>query len=419
MDKNILMVAWHFPPCGEVSGTLRTLSMARGLRDAGWEPLILAPSTIAYPRRDASLLSDDEFAGRVFRSFALDAKRHLGLFGRYPARFARPDRWASWRIGAVPRGRRLIEKFRPRAVWSTFPIATAHWIAAELQARSGLPWIADFRDPMAYAEMPNTARDCNWQMALEARVIRQASACVFVTEGAREAYQRHYAEHRVRFELIPNGYDENILAARRAHELARVQPPGGPLRLLHSGALYPEGRSPEPLFRVLSRLRAAGGAPPEGLRVTLRGVAGTPEQGAYLELRSRYGLGDWVDFAPVLPRAEALREQLEADGLLLLQGTRFNAQIPAKAYEYLGLGKPVFALVDPDGESARLLQTEAIATVADAGDTTSAAAQLQSFLSRARAARGQPLAPLPERHARTEGAARLARLLEQITGGAA
>ena len=43
----------------------------------------------------------------------------------------------------------------------TYPIATAHLIGAELQRRSGLPWIADFRDPMA---QPNYPRDpAIWQ----------------------------------------------------------------------------------------------------------------------------------------------------------------------------------------------------------------------------------------------------------------
>jgi hypothetical protein len=42
----------------------------------------------------------------------------------------------------------LIRQYRPDAIWSTYPIATAHLIALTLQKLSGLPWIADQRDPM-------------------------------------------------------------------------------------------------------------------------------------------------------------------------------------------------------------------------------------------------------------------------------
>jgi hypothetical protein len=41
--------------------------------------------------------------------------------------------------------------------------------------------------------------------------------------------------------------------------------------------------------------------------------------------------------------------------LLLFQGVVFNKQIPAKAYEYLRAGRPILALTDPAGETARLL----------------------------------------------------------------
>ena len=55
----------------------------------------------------------------------------------------------------------MIEEFQPQAIWSTYPIATTHLIAAELQERSGLPWIADFRDPMAQSDYP--ADPLDWQ----------------------------------------------------------------------------------------------------------------------------------------------------------------------------------------------------------------------------------------------------------------
>src|SRR5262245_14053771 len=146
--RSLLMIAFHFPPLAGSSGIQRTLSFARHLPRLGWRPLILA----AHPRAFSSV-SDDQLADIpsevvVERAFALDSSRHLAIAGRYPAFAARPDRWISWWLGAVPRGLTMIRRYRPAAIWSTYPIATAHKIASTLHRLSGLPWVADFRDPM-------------------------------------------------------------------------------------------------------------------------------------------------------------------------------------------------------------------------------------------------------------------------------
>jgi hypothetical protein len=44
-----------------------------------------------------------------------------------------------------------------------------------------------------------------------------------------------------------------------------------------------------------------------------------------------------------------------ADLLLVFQGSYFNAQIPAKIYEYLRAQRPVFSVLDPDGDTAAQL----------------------------------------------------------------
>ena len=42
----------------------------------------------------------------------------------------------------------MVWRVRPDAIWSTYPIATAHLIGLTLHKLTGLPWIADQRDPM-------------------------------------------------------------------------------------------------------------------------------------------------------------------------------------------------------------------------------------------------------------------------------
>lgn len=58
-------------------------------------------------------------------------------------------------------GLKMIKEFKPDVIWSTYPIATAHVIASALHRKTGIPWVADFRDPMAQDGYP--ADPLTWQ----------------------------------------------------------------------------------------------------------------------------------------------------------------------------------------------------------------------------------------------------------------
>ncbi|MBX3638145.1 MAG: glycosyltransferase, partial [Rubrivivax sp.] len=126
--KRLLMVAYHFPPLAGSSGIQRTLRFVQQLPRFGWQPMVLTTQARAYEKTSDDLLPEVPDGTLVCRAFALDTARHLSIGGRYPGRLARPDRWITWRFDAVRQGLRLIREHRPDAIWSTYPIATAHRI---------------------------------------------------------------------------------------------------------------------------------------------------------------------------------------------------------------------------------------------------------------------------------------------------
>src|SRR4051812_39823921 len=134
--KRILMVVFHFPPFAGSSGVQRTLRFVRQLPRFGWEPLVLTAHPRAYERRATDLADEVPDGTVVERAFALDAAAHLSVGKRYPGFLARPDRWMVWRMGALLPGLQLIRRLRPCAIWSTYPIATAHMIGADLHRLS-------------------------------------------------------------------------------------------------------------------------------------------------------------------------------------------------------------------------------------------------------------------------------------------
>jgi glycosyltransferase involved in cell wall biosynthesis len=414
--KRVLMIAYHFPPLAESSGVQRTLSFVRHLPALGWQPLVLSAHCRAYGRVDPRSMQQVPDGTVVRRAFALDTSRHLAIAGRYLRAWASPDRWISWKYAAVREGLRLINQFAPDALWSTYPIPTAHLIGAELQRRSGLPWVADFRDPMAHEGYPTDAYTWQQYERVEQETFRHASHAVFTTEGAAALYRARYPAHASRMAVIENGYDEDAFEAAEAAVPVREPLNAGALTLLHSGIVYPVERDPRPLIEALRQLRSSGRIAPGSLKLRFRGAV---HEDLLNTLASEAGVAECVEVLEPLPYAQALEEMLRADGLMLLQGADCNAQIPAKAYEYLRAGRPILCLADPAGDTAALLRSAGIAASANLGDSGAIAACLDRFLQGLR--RGE--APAGNRcavaHASRAGrGAALAGLLDGLTARA-
>jgi hypothetical protein len=405
------MVAFHFPPAAMSSGHLRTLGFARHLPASGWKPIVLSARALAYPR--TTPVADNIVGGDflVRRAFALDASRHLAIAGRYPGFLAQPDRWASWWPAAVASGLRLIRRHHVEAIWSTYPIMTAHCIAHTLSRLANLPWIADFRDPVSTSVEPGNPKSFASQHRWEQRVFGDAARIVLTTPGALRSYAKAYpkAHGQGRLALIENGYEEEAFV-----DLPEPAPSlGRPLVLVHSGILYSDGRNPVPFFEAIARLARAGTLSPVDVHIVLRASG---SEAIYTREIQRLGIGCFVTLAPPVPNRQALEEQARADGLLLFQGSRFNQQIPAKVYEYLRIGRPILALVDQGGDTAEVLRQTGGASVIPMDDVDVIAAQIPEFIRSVRDGRIPGANPKAVAgYARSEGATTLAAMLDEIT----
>lgn len=409
MTRRALMVAFHYPPCVGSSGVHRTLKFSRYLLDHDWEPLVLTAHPRAYAQTGTEQLAEIPPAVRVCRAFALDSRRHLAIRGSSLRLSALPDAWSSWWLGAIPAGLRLIRRHRPAVLWSTYPIATAHLIALTLHRMTGLPWLADFRDSMTedgYPDDPATRRVYQW---IERRAVRAAARLVFTAPSTKRMYLDRYPELAPsRCLVIPNGYDEADFASLPT----TTAPPSDPLRFVHAGVVYEQERDPRPLFRAIARLRREGRVSASTLRVELRG-SGTDAYCA--RLVQELGIDDIVHVLPALPYRENLESCTRAGALLLLQGASCDHQIPAKAYEYLRLAKPILALTSEKGDTAQLLTECGGTTIVDLADEEAIYRMLPGFLDSLR----KGAHPLPDparagRYARHSQARDLAICLSEV-----
>ena len=377
MTRRVLIVAYHFPPCGGGSAVHRVTSFARHLRRHGWEPIVLAPSESAYQSLGSELPQDLASELLVFRTRAFDATRHFAIRGRYLRLLALPDPWSSWLPSATLQGLRLIRHFRPAALWSTYPFSTAHLIGLTLQRFSKLPWVADFRDPMTDEIDPVDPVQRNLFARIERATIKHSTFSTFTAPSALEMYRSRYAdEDPAKFRLIENGYDE----APFAEIGPRATKKGAPFSIVHTGSVFENDRNPEKLFEAISLLVRDRTIAPGSVRFVFRGAL--DYEPTAREVIDRLDIGEYVSFQAAVPYRDAITEMLEADALLVLQGQSCNRNIPAKLYECIRARRPVIALTHRDGDTAALLRRAGIDTIADLDSTAEIAALLRRFLSR-------------------------------------
>lgn len=407
--RKVLLIAYHYPPCHEGSGHLRALSFSRHLSSFGWDPIVLTACENVYAQVNHAKSGEIPVEMPIKRTLAFDVRERLSIRYKYPGLLAIPDRWSSWWFSAVPAGLKLIRRYRPDVIWATQPIPTAFWIAHTLNRLTNIPWIADFRDPIEGATdggpLGRSAR--RW---LERKTLHGCRRAVFTASQTASFYRERYPDlPSSHFISIPNGYDESDFA-----DLDYPIPDrrNGRLHLVHSGTLYKRGRDPRPLFAAVAKLISHGELAREDLLITLRACY---EDDYFRNLVAQMGLEGVVRVEPAVTHAESLRELCEADGLLVLQGSEFNGQIPAKIYGYLRTRRPILALLDESGDTAKFLRSAGIDTIAPIDARDDIATRLLRFLAAVRSGTA-PIASKHEiaRHERRARCRQLADLLDEV-----
>ncbi|MBI5837405.1 MAG: glycosyltransferase [Candidatus Eisenbacteria bacterium] len=410
--KPVLMVALHFPPVGG-GGVYRTLGFARHLEGHGFLPVILTGSGGGAWVKDEALVRGVEhletlrvgallpaqaLAGRVRRPFWQMAAGWLAT------RALVPDTYLRWRKPAVRAGLERLRRGDVRALYSTSPPDTDHMVALDLKRATGLPWVADFRDPwigLGYFR-PLTP----WHRAAHLErlraVLSNADRVLTATDGTRAFLEAALPSAAPRITVIPNGYEEE--------EWREVTPARfDRFTVVHAGRIS-AGRTLAPFLDGLQRFLAADPSRAARTQVLLYGPHDSPQAG----LVERRGLGEVVRFVGQRPHREVLEAEAGAHALLLLKhlSGRFRELVPGKLYEYLASGRPVLAVV-PEGPAAELVRTMGCGWVAAPGEPGRVAEALE------RAWKGEA----PPRHSpadrsifsRRRLTSRLAGVLEEIT----
>ncbi len=123
--------------------------------------------------------------------------------------------------------------------------------------------------------------------------------------------------------------------------------PGPRFRITHTGSFFGR-RDPRPFLRAFKD---------SGVDGVARFVGDFRSNDR--EWAESLGLEERLQLVPYAPRVESLRLQRDSEALLLLvpdADGRGKGVLSGKVYEYLAAGRPILAVVPPDGAAAKLVR---------------------------------------------------------------
>jgi glycosyltransferase involved in cell wall biosynthesis len=192
---------------------------------------------------------------------------------------------------------------------------------------------------------------------MERAVVHHADRVVCVTPFMTQWYRARYPEEpSYHWETITNGFSAGEFEADSKIPLSAK------FTISYLGSIEYE-RTPELVFQALRDLCQEGLMKREEVEIRLVGKCHEVHGCPMTDLIATYELGDIVTMVGSVPRHEALREMRQAHVLLLL-ATNQKLQTPGKAYEYIGAGRRILAITEPEWSTADVVRSMGGAVVA-------------------------------------------------------
>lgn len=365
--KRVLVIAYYWPPSGG-SGVQRWVKMCKYLPSEGWQPVVYTPLNPALTATDDTLAADIPAEVEVIRRPILEpgqfAKKSTSAqvtpinsgkksLKQRVAMWIRgncfiPDPRVLWVRPSVNYLLKYLKEHPVDAIVSTGPPHSMHLIAQKLAEKTGLPWVADFRDPwtkMFYFKHLQLGRWAEKRhIGMELKVLDNATRVVAVSPLVQEDF-RNMTKTGV--ELITNGFDTsdfpiNLTADANADEFT----------LVHAGLFASDG-NPEALWRAIASLSAENSSFKKDFRLILCGKTDREIISGIKEA----GLGDSYRDLGYLNHKDAVRQMVNASVLMLplRKEPEYRATVPGKVFEYLASRRPVMGIGQKNGAMAAIL----------------------------------------------------------------
>ncbi|MBQ8573423.1 MAG: glycosyltransferase family 4 protein [Bacteroidales bacterium] len=386
--KRVLIISYYWPPTGG-SGVQRWVKFAKYLPEEGWQPVIYTPENPEQLAKDTSLEAEVPEETEVIKTHIIEPyelykkvlrksghskeavevnpvnAQHKSLLQKAAmwvrGNLFRPDPRCLWIRPSVRFLKKYLAEHPVDLIVSTGPPQSMHLIGFRLARETGLPWIADFRDPWTrifyFKHLQMTKATERWHEKMEKKVLDEASAVVAVSPLVQQEFQ---AMTDTPVELITNGFDECDFEGSECTEAY-----GGPEKnftITHTGLFAADG-NPTVLWDVLSEKCAKDEQFRKLLKIKL---IGKNDEQIIKALEDR-GLKDMLEDMGYQPHSAAVQEQRTASVLILplRKEPEYKAVLPGKLFEYLASFRPVLGIGQTDGAMAMILNETKTGKVID------------------------------------------------------
>jgi len=370
--KKVLIITYYWPP-GAGAGVHRWLKFSKYLRGFGWEPVIYTPENPESPAHDHSLEKDIPQGIRVLKTKIWEPyllyklftgrKKHEKVQTGFLSEQKKPglaERMATWIRGNyfIPDARKfwvkpsiqfLLEWLKTNpvdAMVSTGPPHSMHLIALGIKEKTGLPWLADFRDPWTqidfYDQLMLTKCADLKHKRLEKQVLSKADKVITVSPNWSSDLKSIYDRD---VEVVTNGFDPEDFDKLPGFSYDSFS-------ITHLGSLNAD-RNPHELWKVLGNLVRENEFFKKNLQIRLIGKADI----SVTESLEKNGLTTFVEKTGYQAHDKAL--QLAAQSALLLLPINDTPNLmgitPGKLYEYLALKRPILVIGPENGDTSNII----------------------------------------------------------------
>jgi len=416
----ILIVSYHFPPLNKIASH-RPYSWARKWSTLGHDIHVLTTAKHAF---DGSLDLDYDlsnlcihtapFLGKVTPAMGVSDSSDRAATARRWERFKYLTRRLRLGCGMfaeiaslgyfslLKTGLTVLRSQKFDFIVSTSPPDVIHFVAHRLSVRTGVPWVADYRD-LWFPEMGVHSR---WAATLTGlasrRLLKQATVVSTVSQGLAARLKAFIGRE---IHVCYNGYFTD--ADSRGHRPWTDDK----IHIAYTGRIYPHKRDPSMFFKALGQ---ALGSKTDLLDRLVVDIYSNDEPWLN-RLVSHSPAASCVRVHALVPHKTSLTIQQHAAYLLFIDWMDKRAEgiLTGKLFEYLASGRPILCIGNRENsEAAEMIRNTRAGVVLTATHT------IRDFLETLpdQPAAGPALPDQIKRYSREEQAARFLDCMREAIG---
>lgn len=389
MKKNILVIAYFFPPLGG-SGVQRTLKYVKYLNKFGYTPIVATVENGHNFSHDYNMLKEIPEEVRIYRSNSgeklwlrkiiektentlkklrsnkpkelnvtnvpsevndIETKQNIKekLFRYLEYNIYIPDSKIRWYKHAVKSIKnKVLKENEINMIYSTSYPYTDHLIGLEIKKTTGLKWVADFRDPWVgnefiYDRYDNKRKEK--EKNLEREVVKYADLIINVTEQYTEMYKKRYSEYAEKFVTITNGFDKMDLEDTTEIEEEKF--------VIRYTGMLTNGFSIKPLISALEELSEEDNQFSEDLKFEFTGLV-IEEQ---LNIIKKSKIIDKININGYVEHKKAVELMKSANiNLVILPNNENSKNIyTGKIFDCMLVQKPILGIMPTEGIAAEAI----------------------------------------------------------------